>query len=188
MQWFSKKQSSFEDMASRAEKQVYRTCLHMMGNAADAEDCAQETMLKAYRAFDSFRGDASFATWITRIAINVCKDALRKRREVVSLEALREEKGFDPPDGQKSAYTRLEEKERLHLLRQGLLQMPSEARQLIVLRDFRNLSYEEIAQTLQLPIGTVKSRISRAREKLVQYLKNHSELFSSDSVQRNERR
>lgn len=177
-----KKQASFEALAMQAERQVYKTCFHMMGNAQDAADCAQETMLRAYRAFSSFRQDAAFSTWITRIALNVCTDELRRRRPSVSLEEIREEKGFDPPSPQKSVYAQLEARERKRLLREALSQLPEDARQLIVMRDLRNMSYEEIAAVFDLPLGTVKSRISRARDKLAGLLKESAELFSSASV------
>ncbi len=177
-----RKNDSFERLAAENERQVYTVCFHMMGNREDAQDCAQETMLRAFRAFDSFRGDASFSTWITRIAMNVCTDALRKRRNAVSLDALREEQGFDPPDAAPTAYARMEEKERLRLLRQALSLLPPDMREMIVLRDMQGKSYDEIAEILNLPLGTVKSRINRAREKLSAVLKNSSELFSSRSV------
>lgn len=177
-----KKPLSFEALAMQAERQVYKTCFHMMGNAQDAADCAQETMLRAYRAFSSFRQDAQFSTWITRIALNVCTDELRRRRPVVSLEEMREETGFDPPSGQKSVYAQLEDRERMRLLRKALSELPEDARRLIVMRDLRNMSYEEIASVLDLPLGTVKSRISRARNKLAELLKVSAELFSSASV------
>ncbi len=181
---FSKKnkQLDFETLAAEQERQVYATCYHMLGNREDALDCAQETMLRAYRAFDSFRQDASFATWITRIAMNVCTDALRKRRPVVSLDALREESHFDVSDPAPTAYAQLEQKERMRLLREGLDQLPEDMRQMIVLRDVQGLSYDQIASILQVPLGTVKSRVSRAREKLVHLLQKSSELFSSPSV------
>ena len=186
MEWklFPQKQkkSDFERLAAENERPVYSLCFHMMGSREDAQDCAQETMLRAFRAFDSFRGEASFSTWITRIAMNVCTDALRKRRDAVSLDALREEQGFDPPDAAPTAYARLEEKERLRLLREALSLLPSDMREMIVLRDMQGKSYDEIAEILNLPLGTVKSRINRAREKLSVILKNSSELFSSRSV------
>ena len=186
MEWklFPQKQkkSDFERLAAENERQVYAVCFHMMGNREDAQDCAQETMLRAFRAFASFRGDASFSTWITRIAMNVCTDALRKRRDAVSLDALREEQGFDPPDAAPTVYGRLEEKERLRLLREALSLLPADMREMIVLRDMQGKSYDEIAEILNLPLGTVKSRINRAREKLSVILKNSSELFSSRSV------
>ncbi len=181
---FSKKREKdqFERLAGESERQVYAVCYHMMGSREDAQDCAQETMLRAFKAFGSFRRDASFSSWITRIAMNVCIDALRKRRSVVSLDAMREETNFDLPDAAPTAYARLEQKERMRLLREGLDELPEEMRQIIVLRDMRGMSYEEIAETLELPLGTVKSRVSRAREKLSGILQKSSELFSSHSV------
>ena len=181
---FSKKRETeqFERLAGESERQVYAVCFHMMGSREDAQDCAQETMLRAYKAFGSFRRDASFSTWITRIAINVCTDALRKRRPVSSLDAMREETNFDLPDTGPTAYARLEQKERLRLLREGLMELPEDMRQIIVLRDMRGMSYDEIAEVLDLPLGTVKSRVNRAREKLSAILQKSSELFSSHSV------
>ena len=182
---FSRKRDTgqFERLAAESERQVYSVCFHMMGNREDAQDCAQEAMLRAFRAFDTFRRDASFSTWITRIAMNVCTDALRRRRDAVSLDSLREDQGFDVPDTAPTAYARLEEKERLRLLREGLSQLPPDLRQMIVLRDMQGKSYEEIARILEVPLGTVKSRVSRAREKLAAILKKSLELFSSPSVQ-----
>ena len=181
---FSKKQSAehFERLAAEHERKVYAACYHMMGNQEDAMDCAQETMLRAFRAFDSFRRDAQFSTWITRIAMNVCVDALRKRREVYSLDSMREDNGFDVKDDSPGTYARLEEKERKRLLKEGLALLPAEMRQMIILRDVQGMSYDEVASALDLPLGTVKSRISRAREKLSSFLRNSSELFSSQSV------
>lgn len=186
MEWkpFSqkKRKSDFEALAAENERRVYAVCFHMMGNREDAQDCAQETMLRAFRGFDAYRRDASFSTWITRIALNVCVDALRKRRQVVSLDELKDEKGWDMPDSAPGAYARLEQKERMALLREAMQALPPDMRQMIVLRDMQGMSYDEIAQTLALPLGTVKSRVSRAREKLGALLKKSSELFSSTSV------
>ena len=181
---FSKKQEKdqFERLAGESERQVYAVCYHMMGSREDAQDCAQETMLRAFKAFGSFRRDASFSTWITRIAMNVCTDALRKRRPVMSLDAMRDDTNFDLPDAGPTAYAQLEQKERVRLLREGLDELPEEMRQIIVLRDMRGMSYEEIAAVLEVPLGTVKSRVNRAREKLSGILQKSSELFSPHSV------
>ncbi len=180
-----KKAAEFERLAAGQENRIYRICFHMMGNRQDAEDCAQEAMVRAFRAFDSFRREADFSTWLIRIAMNACTDELRRRKKTMSLDTLREEKGFDVVDGAPGAYARLEEKERKRLLREALEQLPEEMRRMIVLRDMEKMSYEEIAQALETPLGTVKSRISRAREKLCDLLKKApetSELFSSTSV------
>ena len=177
-----RKAGEFERLAAENERPVYALCYHMLGNREDAQDCAQETMLRAFRAFSSFRQEASFSTWITRIAMNVCTDALRKRRDAVSLDALREDTGFDVPDPAPTAYARLEKKERLLILREGMALLPPDMREVIALRDMQGKSYEEISDILNVPLGTVKSRVSRAREKLTEILKKSSELFSSPSV------
>lgn len=176
------KADDFEDLAVAHEKKVYSLCYHMLGNREDALDCAQETMLRAFRAFDSFRRDAEFSTWISRIAMNVCTDVLRKRRGEISLDAMREDTGFDVADMGADTYLNLEQGERMRILRQGLNELPEDMRRMIVLRDVEGLPYDDIAEALGLPLGTVKSRISRAREKLSQILKQSSELFSHRSV------
>lgn len=184
IRFFSRKSRAeqFEQLAAEHERRVYAACFHMMGNREDALDCAQETMLRAFRAFESFRRDAQFSTWITKIAMNVCVDALRKRKDALSLDALREETGYDVADERKNVYAALEEKERKRLLRKALSQIPADMRQMIVLRDMQGMSYDEIAEALDMPLGTVKSRLNRAREKLCVILKKSSELFSSRSV------
>ena len=176
------RKEAFEKLAAESEKQVYAVCYHMMGSREDAMDCAQEAMLRAYRGFSSFRGQAQGATWLIRIAMNVCMDEIRKRKKVYSLEALRERAGFDPPDPRRGQQERLEEKERKAMLREGLLHLPEEERALIILRDMQGLPYDEIASLLSLPLGTVKSRLSRARQKLSAFLRQSSELFSAPSV------
>lgn len=186
MSLFEKRdRAEFERVAMEQEKRVYAICLHMMGNREDALDCAQETMLRAYRGFAKFRGQAAASTWMTRIAMNACIDALRKRRDVISLDALREEAGFDPPAQQPSVYAQLEARERQRLLHEALQKLPAEARQVIILRDMQGLSYQEVGETLSLSEGTVKSRLNRARKKLFELLRESAELFSSESVQYN---
>lgn len=171
-------------MACACEKQVYFTCLRMLGNQQDAEDCAQEAMLRAYRAFDSFRGDAAFSTWIIRIAMNCCNDYLRRQKNVLSLDEM-QETGFEARDASSGPYGQLEDKERMRLLHQALRQLKEEYRRLIVLRDMQGFSYEELAETLNLNLGTVKSRLSRARKELCEILLENAELFPSESVKRN---
>ena len=114
--------------------------------------------------------------------MNVCVDALRKRKDAYSLDAMREDTGFDVKDESPGTYTLLEEKERKRLLKEGLSALAPEMRQMIILRDVQGMSYDEIAEILDMPLGTVKSRINRAREKLSVILRKSSELFSSRSV------
>lgn len=177
----------FEALAAQHEKQVYRTCYHMLGNREDALDCAQEAMLRAFRAFSGFRGEAAFGTWITRIAMNTCLDHIRKKKNVVSLDAMRED-GADVSDKAIGTYAALEGRERMEKLREGLQALPDEMRAIVVMRDVRGMRYDKIGEALRLPEGTVKSRISRARDKLVKFLRSDLELFEAYAVKDNEGR
>ncbi len=177
----------FEDLVAPCERQVYFTCLGMMGNAQDAQDCAQETLLKAFKGFGDFRKDAKVSTWLYTIAARCCTDALRRRHETISLERLQDE-GFDPPGDAPSPYLALEASERKRLLREALQQLPYEHRQPIVLCDLQGLSYEEAAQALALPLGTVKSRLNRARAALKGLLSKNAELFVLKTRPTDERR
>ena len=177
----------FEALAAEQEGKVYRTCYHMLGSREDALDCAQEAMLRAFRAFAGFRGEAAFSTWIDRIAVNTCLDYIKKRKKTVSLDALREE-GVEIGDGGIGAYAALESKERLAALGQALQALPEDMRAIVVMRDVRGMRYDEIGEALCLPEGTVKSRISRAREKLIGLLRQNTELFDRYAVKGNEGR
>ena len=138
-----------------------------------------------FSLFCSFRGDAAFSTWIIRIAMNCCNDFLRKQKNVVSLDGIQEESGFEAVDRAAGPYQQLESKERMRLLHAALKQLNEDYRQLIVLRDMQGFSYEELADTLKLSLGTVKSRLNRARKELSEILQKHAELFPFQNVQRN---
>ena len=166
----------FEAMAAEYERPIYLLCLRMMGNREDAQDCAQEALLRAFRAFDRFRDGASPKTWLYRIAYNTCIDELRRRR------------GVDVPDATaERAYEQLEHKERCELVKQAMEQLPEDQRAALVLREFQQLSYEEIANALQQPEGTIKSRINRAREKVKNFVRQ-AEQNGRPSVKENEGR
>ena len=177
----------FEALAAPLEKQVYYVCLNMMGSREDAEDCAQEAMLKAFRGFARFEGRSKFSTWLYSIATHVCLDALRARRDAVSLDVLRES-GWEMPDEEPEAYERLEEGERRRLLKAALGELPPDFRAALTLIDLQGLSYQEAAEALALPLGTVKSRVSRARDTLLKILSRQPELFEQYPRQSGERR
>ncbi len=177
----------FEQLAAPLERQVYFTCLNMMGGHEDAEDCAQETMVRAFRKLDSFRGDSKFSTWLHAIAAHVCLDALRKRKQTYSLEMMRES-GWDVPDTAPDLYLQMETKERRQKLRSAIALLPPEFRAPQVLVDLQGLSYQETAKALGLPLGTVKSRVNRARQALMKILLDSGELSGSNGRLNDERR
>lgn len=177
----------FEQLILPLEKKVYFTCLQLMGNREDAEDCAQEALLKAYRNFSSFKGQSKFSTWLYTVVTRVCLDALRRRKEVFSLDEMLEE-GYEPSSGEAEAYLKLEEKERKALLQEALREIPPDFRLALVMIDLQGLSYQETAGILSLPEGTVKSRLYRARKMLQGLLMKNRELFLSEPRLNDERR
>ncbi len=179
--------AAFEQAVAPHEKQVYYTCQHMMGNHEDAQDCAQEAMLKAFRGFARFEGRSKMSTWLYSIATNVCIDALRKRREVISLDVMRES-GWEAPDETPDAYERLEQGERQRLIKAALSSLPPDFRAALTLIDLQGLNYQEAAEALNLPLGTVKSRLSRARNLLMNALIKQPELYDPGLRHKGERR
>lgn len=167
--------NAFEDLVAAYEKNVYNLALRMTGNPEDAEDMAQEAFLKAYNSLSAFRGDSKFSVWLYRIVSNVCLDYLRKKnkRGTVSLSVEDddgEDTQLDLPDLSQSPEEVLEKKLTREAVQRGLAALPPDARQILLLREVQGLSYDEIGEVLGLEIGTVKSRIFRARKKLVAFL------------------
>lgn len=152
---------------------LYGLCLRMLADREDAMDALQETMLRAYRGLPRFRDDARLSTWLYRIADNVCLDVLRarKRKPRVSLETM-SEAGFDPPaqEGEQPEQRALRA-EQLRMLRLAMGKLKEKQRHILVLRELQELEYEQIADILDISVGTVKSRIHRARKELLKILK-----------------
>ena len=178
---------TFEELAQRFEKEIYLTCYGILNDREDAADALQETMIKAWRGFRGFKGESQWRTWFRRIAVNTCIDMLRKRRPNTSLEVMQEE-GFEPRDPRASVSGEVEAAERRRLLREAIGKLSEKDRVLIVLRDVRGMSYEELSRVLRLPEGTIKSRLSRAREHLKNILSEDAELFGFKDVNKGERR
>lgn len=162
--------NDFEKLVTAYEKNVYNIALRMVGDPEDAADMTQETFIKAYRALSGFRGDSKFSSWLYRIASNVCLDFLRSRSRhpQVSLSGADEDDrtAFELPDMSQNPEEQLMKKLSMEAVRRGLGQLPEQQRQILVLRELGGLSYAELAQTLGLEEGTVKSRIFRARKRL----------------------
>lgn len=180
---------AFETLVAPYEKKIYALCLRMLGNREDALDCAQEAMLRIWRAMGTYKKQASFSTWSYRIATNTCLDLLRRKkvRPSISLDGLAEA-GYLPADSQTGPEAMAESSARKQALERGIASLPEDLRAAIVLRDIQGFSYEEVAEVLRTPLGTVKSRINRAREKLRKLLYPDGELFAAEAVYTNERR
>lgn len=180
---------AFEALMAPHERKLYALCLRMLGNREDALDCTQDAMLRIWRALHTYRKQASFATWAYRIATNACLDLLRKKkvRPAMSLDMLTET-GFLPADSAEGPEAMAEASARKQALEKGIALLPEDLRAALVLRDMQGFSYEEIAEILSVPMGTVKSRINRARDKLRHTLYPDGELFSAAPVYTDERR
>jgi RNA polymerase sigma-70 factor, ECF subfamily len=162
--------SAFEALVRKYQDRVYNLCRYMLKNPEDAQDAAQDVFLKAYRALKGFRPDSTLYTWIVRITVTTCLDYRRKsRREVSRTEPLTE----DLPSEEPLPEQLYESAEIPRSIQPALQKLPEKLRAAIVLREIEGLSYEEIAEVLHTSPGTVKSRISRAREQLRHLLKKN---------------
>ena len=167
--------NAFEKLVTEYEKGVYAIALRMTGNPEDASDMTQEAFIKAYNSLQSFRGDSKFSVWLYRIASNVCLDFLRSRnrKPTVSLSVEDdegEETQLDVADESQSPELLLERGLTRDAVRRGLKALAPDYRQILLLREIQGLSYEEIADVLRIEVGTVKSRIFRARKRLCAFL------------------
>jgi len=164
---------AFNILVERFQRPTYNLCLRMMASATAAEDATQEAFIAAYRAIKSFRG-GSFRAWLFRIAANTCYDELRrlKSRPALSLDMAHGEgeAPFDLPSPEPGPEDEVQRLEFHRELQEALAELPSEQRLAIILCDAQGLDYAEIALTMNVSLGTVKSRISRARQRLRQIL------------------
>jgi len=156
--------SAFEELVSSNEKRIYNLCLRMMKNEQDAQDMAQEALLKAWRSLRKFNLKAAFSTWLYKIAINTCLDELRKRKNnTQSIEEM-SEKGHTIQDDKAQNFT--DDSDLKYGITQAMEKLESKEKLIIVLKDVQGYSYEEISSILSCPVGTVRSRLSRSRKKL----------------------
>lgn len=177
--------SAFETLMLAHQKQVYSLCLRMSGSADDAFDLSQEAFIKAWRGLAQYQFGAEFSTWLYRLTRNVCIDFLRrqKRQAAVPLETEQDGEAMELPlpDSAPLPEERVLHDERQRALQQAMLALPDEQREILILRVVNDLPYEKISAILELPLGTVKSRLARARIQLKKILAagNQMDLFSS---------
>ena len=171
---------AFEQIVQAYQTKVYNIALSITGNHHDADDAAQDVFVKVYRSIGAFSFHAQFSTWLYRVATNVCLDYLRKRKRsgTVPLDTDdADEPQLQVADTAPTPELALEQKETIRLVRQAIANLSDEHKKVIVLRDLSGLPYEEIAAIEQCSVGTVKSRINRARQNLKKLLEENREQF-----------
>ncbi len=171
-------QKAFDLLVAKYQRRIYRLVLRFIRDPALAEDVAQETFLRAYRAIGQFRGESQFYTWLYRIAVNTAKKAISDdiRDPTVSEgDALgHDEETFSPTElltNYETPESILVSKEIVQTVNAAMESLPEDLRMAITLREIEGLSYEDIAEAMQCPIGTVRSRIFRAREAIAERLR-----------------
>ena len=172
-QSISGNRDSFDVLVRRYQDRLVHSLEHALGSREDACDAAQQAFVSAWSRLDSFRQDASFYSWLYRIAMNAAISGKRKQRlATTSLDKHVEVTGTPPVDGSIDANPghQMESAERVRLVQQALQELAEEFRQPLVLKEMDGFSYEEIASILDIPIGTVRSRIFRARRELTERL------------------
>ena len=184
---------AFGELVEAYQDRVYNLALRMCGNADDAFDLAQESFFRAWRGLSGFQFESAFSTWLFRLSTNVCLDWLRakRRRPTVSLTTVDdedEEVQMELPDPGKSPEELLLAAEDRKILARAMNELPVEYRQILTLRAIDDLSYAEIAEILKLREGTVKSRLSRARNALRNKLLQNGNKSESEASIPSERR
>ena len=159
-------QAAFGELVCSYHSRVINVVYRMCGDPALAEDAAQAAFLKAWQHLPQFRPGSSFRHWLYRIAVNAGLDLLRRERRQVDIE----QASLASPGG--TPETSLEHQERICQVRQAVLALPEASRAVLVLREYEGLSYREIAQVLDIPMGTVMSRLNYARSQLHNQLKD----------------
>lgn len=160
--------TAFKRIIEEYQDRIFNLCIYMLHSKEDAQDAAQEAFIKAYRSFEKFTPQASIYTWLYRVAVNTCLDYRRKpQRLLVDSEVSITEIPAPEPSPERI----YESKEASRLIQMALERLSPEFKTVIILREIEDFSYEDIAEVLQISLGTVKSKISRARDELRQLLR-----------------
>jgi RNA polymerase sigma-70 factor (ECF subfamily) len=169
--------AAFNLLVAKYQRKIFRLLSRLIRDAAEVEDVAQEAFIKAYRALPGFRGESAFYTWLYRIAINTAKNHLvsQGRRAPTSTETeIEDAETFDDGEHLRDLNTpdaMLLSRQVADAVNRAIERLPDDLRTAVVLRELEGLSYEEIAETMNCPIGTVRSRIFRAREAIAEELR-----------------
>lgn len=176
---------AFEQLVLLYEKKIFSVCLRLCRNREDAADAAQDTFLSAWRAIAKFRQDSAFSTWLHRLAVNACIDRMRKEKHHAGEASLDDETcSVTLQDTAPAPETLCEQKELREDIAKALRTLPEEYARILLLREMQQLSYAEIAQREGMELGTVKSRLSRARRQLRTILERGGNFFVAESSKR----
>lgn len=163
------RRESYGVLVERYQNRLFHSLIHLLGSQEDAQDAAQDAFVQAYEKLASFRGQSQFYSWLFRIAFNLAVSDRRKSKLMsVSLEARREANGLEPSDGNPAnepSYA-MDVSDRQRIVQQALSELSEEFRTALILKEMDGMSYEEIADVLEIPLGTVRSRIHRGRMEL----------------------
>ncbi len=164
--------AAFGELVRRHQDRLYNTVYRLVDNGEDALDVVQESFLNAYQALESFKGDAQFFTWLYRIAVNTAISLRRKRRVLARIDTTGKEGGLEPADPSDLARPghAIEQAEEEAKLYRALARLSSEHRTVLVMKELEGQKYEDMAETLGVPIGTIRSRLHRARLELRELL------------------
>ncbi len=167
--------AAFGQLVQKYQDRLYNTVLHITGGAAgaaeDSRDIVQEAFVQAFLKLDTFQQNSAFYTWLYRIAFNVAASHRRRRKPAVSVDFVHETTGQQPVDSRPGPEQRMEEAERRRQIEQAIAALSEEHRAVLVLREIDGCCYETISEILGLPIGTVRSRLHRARLQLREQLR-----------------
>jgi len=183
--------NAFEGLVLANQKNVYNLALKMTRNEDDALDISQEAFVKAFRQLRNFRGDSRFSVWMYRLTYNLCIDFIRKKPKTETTSLYFDDDSGDStlleiPDVRNLPIDNLLRKEMRNTIDESIKELPLKHREVLVMREIAGMSYEEIAKTLRINEGTVKSRLARARLKLIEILKEKGTF--SDNFRLNNRK
>ena len=158
--------AAFGRLVGLYQDRLYNSLLRVVGSPEDARDLVQDAFVQAFLKLDSFRGSSAFYTWLYRIAFNLAMSHARRGHKMTSLDGAKAHCGSEPVDGQPAPDSEMLRSERVELVHAALGELSAEYRQILVLRELDGCRYDEIAEILELPVGTVRSRLFRARLQL----------------------
>lgn len=171
----SRDTEAFGEIVRRWERKIFALCFGMLGREDEAGDATQETFIAAYRNLSKFRGDSKLSSWLHRIAVNQCLTVKRRAKaraeDFYDTDLNEDERVFVAPAGAMPSII-TEKKERLSIVRNAVVSLPTDLRQIVVMKEFEEMTFNEIAEILKLPLSTVKSRLYTALRQLRSKLEN----------------